>query len=140
MHWLAGSLNHCLAVAVQGGLAALELGADSVIGTELDRDAALDARRNIELNGWDDAFELSVGEQLPGRQFPMVVANILPVVLVGLASELVRNVASGGELWLSGFSTERVEEVSKPYRDLGMRKLQVRELEGWAAVELAPSW
>jgi ribosomal protein L11 methyltransferase len=61
----------------------------------------------------------------------LVIANILRPVLVQFAPELVRRIASGGNLVLSGLIETDVPEVERVYSALLGRKSELRSLNEW---------
>lgn len=102
---------------------------------EAAREATVD---NAERNGVADQIEASVAPitEINGS-FELVVANILAPVLVSMADDLRRLTAPEGRLVLSGVLAGRHDHVIESLRP--MRVLATTELDGWAAVELAPS-
>jgi ribosomal protein L11 methyltransferase len=102
------------------GIAALLLGADKMIGTDIDPQALQASRDNAERNGIDsERIELYYPEQLPEhyRQQPadILVANILAGPLVELADTLQSLVKPGGLLALSGLLASQADELKNAY-------------------------
>ncbi|MCQ4309584.1 50S ribosomal protein L11 methyltransferase [Pseudomonas stutzeri] len=97
-------------------IAALLLGADKAVGTDIDIQAIEASRDNAGRNGIDPArFPLYLPEQLPEGQFDVVVANILAGPLVELAPRIIERAKLGGRLALSGILAEQAEEVRAAY-------------------------
>ncbi|WP_312905039.1 50S ribosomal protein L11 methyltransferase [Stutzerimonas nitrititolerans] len=115
-------------------IAALLLGAEQAIGTDIDPQALEASRDNAGRNGIDPArFPLYLPEQLPAAQADMVVANILAGPLVALAPQITALVKPGGRLALSGVLAEQAEEVRAAYRntfDLD----PTEEKDGWVRI------
>ncbi len=91
-------------------LAALATGAASAIGVDIDPWSVDNAQENAALNGVADRFENRLGsiEEIPETGFPLVLANILRSILVGMMPELAARVAPGGALVIAGIlNTER---------------------------------
>ncbi|HEX9950892.1 MAG TPA: 50S ribosomal protein L11 methyltransferase, partial [Rubricoccaceae bacterium] len=71
-------------------LAALQTGAASAIGVDIDPWSVENARENAELNGVADRFENRLGsiEEIPETGFDLVLANILRSILVPMMPAL----------------------------------------------------
>ncbi len=109
-------------------IAAAKLGFTGIVGIDVDQVAVRVAQKNAELNGIADTVSLSNTplKDLEG-EFPVVVANILPHVLIYLKEHLLARLAPGGLLILSGIITEKAAEV----RDAFTSDVQFcRELQG----------
>lgn len=99
-------------------IAALLLGAERAVGTDIDPQALEASRDNAGRNGIDSTrFPLYLPEQLPATQADVVVANILAGPLVALAPQITALVKPGGRLALSGVLAEQADEVRAAYRD-----------------------
>ncbi|TLX57469.1 50S ribosomal protein L11 methyltransferase [Stutzerimonas nosocomialis] len=97
-------------------IAALLLGAEHAVGTDIDPQALEASRDNAERNRIAaERFELFLPEQLPAGQADVVVANILAGPLVALARQITERVRPGGRLALSGILAEQAEDVRAAY-------------------------
>ncbi|KAF5842280.1 ribosomal protein L11 methyltransferase [Dunaliella salina] len=131
-------------------LAALKLGAARAVGTDVDPLAVRSARRNAELNGYnEDALcVLQCGQSLKDAepvqqakgnaygnppQFDIVCANILRGPLFELAPRLLSYARPGSTLVLSGLLVEQVPEVMGAYA-AHVSNVQVRNDGPWACV------
>ncbi|WP_312957435.1 50S ribosomal protein L11 methyltransferase [Stutzerimonas nitrititolerans] len=115
-------------------IAALLLGAEQAIGTDIDPQALEASRDNAGRNGIDPArFPLYLPEQLPAAQAEVVVANILAGPLVALAPQITALVKPGGRLALSGVLAEQAEEVRAAYRDT-FDLDPTEEKDGWVRI------
>lgn len=94
-------------------IAAAKLGASHVVGTDIDEQAVIAARRNAEDNGVDATFEPSTS--FASAPVDVVVANILSNPLKVLAPVLARLVAPGGSLVLSGVLERQADDVAAAY-------------------------
>ena len=118
-------------------LVAKKLGAQHVIGVDIDPQALESARFNSERNACDDieyhlpeAFVRSYPEN---QTFAIVVANILAGPLQLMAPMLAGRVAPGGSLVLSGVLDRQAQDVIAayaPYLELSVWA----EHEGWVAL------
>jgi len=115
-------------------IAALLLGAERAVGTDIDVQALEASRENANRNGIDPArFPLYLPADLPNEPADVVVANILAGPLVGLAEQLTRLTRIGGRLALSGILAEQAEDVRAAYA--GSFDLEpTATLDGWVRI------
>jgi ribosomal protein L11 methyltransferase len=124
-------------------IAALKLGAQHVLGVDVDPEALESARQNATLNGVSTHLELgqgSVAEVLRGafsiQQAPLVLANLLTPLIVRLLGEGLGNLLSpGGRLVLSGILEEQVDDVERGLQKNGLRLTGRRQIEDWIAIQ-----
>ncbi|PAU63411.1 ribosomal protein L11 methyltransferase [Pseudomonas sp. PIC25] len=115
-------------------IAALLLGAERAVGTDIDPQALEASRDNAERNGIAPArFPLYLPEALPTEQADVVVANILAGPLVSLAPQITRLVRPGGLLALSGVLAEQADEVRAAYQD-AFELDPTAEKDGWVRI------
>lgn len=93
------------------GVAALLLGAETLVAIDVDPNAVAATRRTAELNGAAgqvvEASGRSVAEVAADHgPFDLVLANLLVPIIEELGPEMVRSVASGGRIVLSGLLDE----------------------------------
>ena len=74
---------------------------------------------------------------LRGRQFDLVLANILARTLIDLAPAMRRAVRPGGVAILSGLLSPQAREVTAIYRAAGFQLIGHRRRDDWAALTLA---
>ncbi|MBP1088964.1 MULTISPECIES: 50S ribosomal protein L11 methyltransferase [Pseudomonas] len=99
-------------------IAALLLGAEQAVGTDIDVQALEASRDNAGRNNIAaERFPLYLPEDLPHQQADVLVANILAGPLVSLATQLATLIRAGGRLALSGILAEQGEEVAAAYAD-----------------------
>ncbi|WP_295467384.1 50S ribosomal protein L11 methyltransferase [uncultured Pseudomonas sp.] len=115
-------------------IAALLLGAERAVGTDIDVQALEASRENANRNGIDPArFPLYLPADLPSEPADVVVANILAGPLVGLAEQITRLTRVGGRLALSGILAEQAEDVRAAYA--GSFDLEpTATLDGWVRI------
>ncbi len=100
-------------------IAAKLLGAKRVIGTDNDPVAIRVAEENAALNKVDLELSTQTLHGVPGP-FPLVVANIMAGTLIELAPLLVRQVAPGGTLLLSGILDFQGDDVEQAFVQAGL--------------------
>ncbi|HJE67087.1 MULTISPECIES: 50S ribosomal protein L11 methyltransferase [Pseudomonadaceae] len=140
LQWLDGEPVQGLQVLDFGcgsgilAIAALLLGAEHAVGTDIDVQALEASRENANRNGIDPArFPLYLPADLPGEPADVVVANILAGPLVGLAEQITRLTRIGGRLALSGILAEQAEDVRAAYA--GCFDLEpTATLDGWVRI------
>ena len=95
-------------------IAAIKLGATDVTGIDIDPQAVQASRDNAVQNQVTAAFGLPDTLE-DGRQFDVLVANILANPLRMLGDLLASHVRAGGRIVLSGILEEQAQELSKLY-------------------------
>ena len=125
LQWLDGqALEGCTVLDFGCGsgilaIAALLLGAEHAVGTDIDPQALEASRDNAGRNGIAaERFPLYLPGDMPAGTYDVVVANILAGPLVQLAPTISAHVRPGGRLALSGILAEQADEVRAAYADL----------------------
>jgi ribosomal protein L11 methyltransferase len=118
------------------GLAMLRLGAGKVLAFDNDLDTYAALRENRSRNDVAaDSMPIFVGSiaAMRGGRFDVVTMNILPEVIIALLGEVVRRVAVGGSIVLSGILTVRCEEVIRAAAVQGLQLERGLEKREWWA-------
>lgn len=115
------------------------LGADHVLGLDIDPDAPGVTEANARANGVADRISAR-GEDLSsvvrrGERFDVVAANLLAPVVVDLASDLVAALAPGASLIVSGLLEDRWEATAAALEPLLVSDLIADD--GWVALVLS---
>jgi len=117
-------------------IAAAKLGAQPVVGTDIDPQAMVAARSNAEINNTVIRFVLpneDAPELAANTKYDIVMANILANPLQVLAPALVNKIRPGGEIVLSGVLARQADEVIATYSQ--WLTLSVwKESEGWVCL------
>lgn len=118
-------------------LVALMSGAGGAVGTDIDPISVAAARANAAANGLLDRLEVLLGT-FPdaGEKFSLVVANIDRKTLISEAGSIGGQVASGGDLLLTGFLLEDVADVEAPYLAQGFVRQELEEGVEFARLSL----
>lgn len=121
-------------------VAACLRGARHVDAVELDPYAADTLRRNLEQNGVEDRVNVivgPVGSSIPkGKQYDIVLANIIARVLIEDAGSLGVAVARGGQLVASGVIAEYERAVTDALGVAGLRVSERRVAGDWVTLLL----
>lgn len=98
-------------------IAALKLGAERVIGIDIDPQAIQASRDNAERNNVSQKIELYLAQDLPDNlQADVVIANILAGPLKELAPQISKLVKTDGKLGLSGILANQYQSVCEAYK------------------------
>lgn len=107
-------------------IAAVKLGASSVVALDIDPRAAVSCSRNIGLNNVHGLVNAVCGELacLRGGSYDLVLANIYADVLGNVAEELVAMTRPGGLVLLSGIPVQDDSGVHGLFLRYGCRTLR----------------
>jgi len=98
------------------GIAALLLGANHVMGVDIDPQALQATRENLNRNQLgEERLDVYMPESAPEMKADLLVANILAGPLVSLAPTLAELVRSEGRLALSGLLADQADEIRAAY-------------------------
>ncbi|MCD8205108.1 MAG: 50S ribosomal protein L11 methyltransferase [Clostridia bacterium] len=118
------------------GISAIKLGAKHAYLTDIDYVAVESAKHNAKINGVEDCVTVAHSDLLQDTDISgdIVLANITADVLTRLAPSILKNLAPGGTLILSGIIDSAVDKVLKAYGDEGLT-LERRVKKGeWTAL------
>lgn len=116
------------------------LGARLVDAIDVDPAAPVATAANAQLNGVDQVRATATplaDVASSGRRYDVVAANLLAPTITELAADLVRVVAEGGALVVSGLLEDRWPTTTDALR--GLVVADVATSEGWVAVTLRPT-
>lgn len=119
-------------------LAALKLGIARVRAVDIDDIAVRVTQENFERNGFSQKAEVEVAVgsagDTGGRQWDIVVANILTKTIIELLPDLKAAMAPGGSLILSGIIAEQEASVTTAAAGYRLRLSDRRIEEDWVAL------
>ncbi len=126
-------------------IAALKLGADKVLGVDIDIESVKNSHENADLNEVGEELILgqgSVTEILRGdfafKSSPLVVANILAPILIRLFDAgLADLVEAGGEIILSGILDHQAGSVVAAGEAKGLKLNDQRQMGDWVALKMS---
>ncbi|MGB9620258.1 MAG: 50S ribosomal protein L11 methyltransferase [Armatimonadota bacterium] len=116
-------------------IAAARLGAREVVGIEIDPVAADIAAENARRNGLADVITVLKGDSplIFDGTADIVLANIVPDVIIGMAPDLFTKLSPGGTLITSGIVAERAQDVVSALEALRLATVEVRREGDWVA-------
>jgi ribosomal protein L11 methyltransferase len=137
----------CIDVGCGSGIlsiAAIKLGANKVLGVDIDIESVKNSRENADTNGVGDELILGLGSvaevlagQFPFKSAPLVVANILGPILIRLFDAgLADLVEPNGELILSGILDHQAKSVIEAGQAKGLKRGDLRQMGDWVAISL----
>ncbi len=120
-------------------IAALKLGAASVLAIDIEEGAYINTIENAELNGFsvDDRLVVVCGDasNLSGTRInDVILANINRNILLQDMSYYDNVLSPGGQIALSGFFVGDVPVLQRVIDGLGWRVEEVKDSEGWACI------
>lgn len=98
-------------------VAALKLGAERVIGIDIDPQALQASTANAERNGVSDKLQVFLPQNQPTLEADIVIANILSGPLLELREVISNYCMLGGKLVLSGILNEQVATIEAAYSE-----------------------
>jgi ribosomal protein L11 methyltransferase len=127
-------------------IAAVLLGAHSVLAVEADADSLINAQENVTHNGVADRIRLEHASvdaaylrEVAGQPFDLVLANILSSVILPLLPAFRRALTSTGTLIIAGILQEEAEAMRTAAQATGFRVLREDREEEWWSSALAPA-
>ena len=116
------------------GIAGLLLGADKMVGIDIDPQAVQATQANAERNNIDPSrIEVKLPPYESELQADIVVANILAGPLAQLAPTISALVKTGGQLALSGILANQAKEVVEAYQEWFTLE-SIVEIEDWVRI------
>ena len=124
-------------------IAARLLGAKRAVAVDIDPIAETVARDNADMNGLSqDGYEIYIGNLLAdeglrqriGGPYPVVAANIVADVIIGLAPYAKTVVSPGGWFIVSGIIDDRAAETEEKLKQAGFEVTEVVSSDCWYAM------
>lgn len=111
---------------------AKQAGAAEAVGVEIEEGAVENAHDNCKLNDVEVELHLGSIEQVAGREFDYVIANINRNILMGMMTELRQAVKTpNGRLLLSGFLLQDKEVMIASAAEVGLKVRETFEADEW---------
>jgi ribosomal protein L11 methyltransferase len=126
-------------------IAAIILGAQTVLGVDIDAGSVKNSRENADANRVGEELILGVGsvDEIRKGQFafdtaPLVVANILAPVIVRLFENGLADLIEGrGSILLSGILEDQAERVIEAGQAKGLILKERRQMGDWVALKMS---
>lgn len=117
-------------------IVAAKLGAEKVIGVDLDEVAVNVAKKNVVENKVDGAVEIRHGNLMDvvKEKADIVVANIIADIIILLSKDIKTFLNSDGLFIASGIILDKIDEVKKNLAVNGLEVIQVETLGEWAVI------
>jgi len=100
---------------------ASQLGAEKIAAVEICGQARRQARDNFRYNGLRDVHVAADLKKVPG-EYDLIVANLLTPTILHLRKDLLKRLAPGGSLLLSGVTVAEVEDIREAFDGLRLEK------------------
>ncbi|MEP2934853.1 MAG: 50S ribosomal protein L11 methyltransferase [Gilvibacter sp.] len=111
-------------------------GARQVDAIDIDEWCYKNSQENIERNDClDIRVQMGDIDLVKGRTYHTIIANINRNILINQMSTYASCLVSGGQLYLSGFLTQDLEQIKLACNKHGGRFVQNKEREGWIAAK-----
>ena len=120
-------------------IAAALCGAADVHGFDIDPDAVTASLENVEKNHLTDRIRIAEGDVTKGlgEKADIIAANLMAELIMMIAPSVAEHL-DGKKIFISsGIITEKREAVEKALKEAGFTIREVRESEGWCAIEAA---
>ncbi len=123
-------------------MAAAKLWPCRVLGVDNDAPSIHVARENVKANGVADAVSLICADGFRDARvkrcgpYELILANILAEPLCRMAQDVVRHLAPGGTVILSGLLTTQERQVEARYRAAGLALVRRYRLAEWSTLVL----
>jgi len=116
-------------------IASASLGADYIVGVDIDQVITNEANYNKEQNGFSTKIKIILGsiEDVPGR-FDLVVANILIDSIIAISPDVKERVAAGGTILLSGIKDEQKTRAIDKLSEFGYHLEKEYQEKQWVAL------
>lgn len=111
-------------------IAALKLGAKSVVAVDIDPQAIESTQANAAQNQIGSELKIYLPDQVPTVQADIVIANILANPLIELSTTLASLVKNNGLIALSGILSDQAERIIQAYAPW-FRFQTIRQQDEW---------
>ncbi|EJE98563.1 50S ribosomal protein L11 methyltransferase [Liquorilactobacillus mali] len=117
-------------------IAASLLGVKRVYACDVEDEAIISAKKNLELNKDVNNVELELNSLLDGAkgQADLILANILPEVQTLLLPQVVEHLRPQGKLIMAGIIVEKEEEMAAQVRATGLKIIETLSDGKWVAI------
>ncbi len=120
-------------------IAAALLGAEQVLGVEIDPVAVAIAKSNVAANGLSENVRIIAGDLTKGLDFrgDILTANLMADLVIALSEDAAVHLSENGVLIASGILIEKKEQVVAALLASGFHILEIPEEGEWCAIAAA---
>ncbi|GMG96032.1 50S ribosomal protein L11 methyltransferase [Tepidimicrobium xylanilyticum] len=117
-------------------IVAAKLGAEKVVGVDLDSVCVKVSNENISINGVEDVVETRQGNLFEAvhEKAHVIVANIIAEVIVEMVDYINEYLFDEGIFIASGIITEKLEKVKAKLMEKGFKILEIKCIGQWASI------
>lgn len=118
------------------GITAAKLGAERVIGIDIDPVCIEVSKENIEMNGVEDIVQVYLGDlfDVVDGKADIIVSNIIAEVIIDMIDDLNNYLEEDGFFIASGIILSKVGLVEEKLKAKGMKVLETKRLGEWACI------
>ncbi len=118
-------------------IALARLGAKNIVACDNDPEAVRVSRENTVINKVASRVKVFQNEacEFSENKYDFIVANILAEPLISMSDHIVKSLADGGILVLSGFTSDD-DSVEKRFTSLGLKIKYKYNYDGWTTLVL----
>ncbi|WMM23510.1 50S ribosomal protein L11 methyltransferase [Tissierella sp. MB52-C2] len=117
-------------------IVAAKLGAEKVVGVDLDEVCVKVSNENIELNNVSDIVEIKNGNLLDvvEGKANIIVSNIIAEIIAKMTKDLKAYLKDNGIFITSGIIVEKIDLVEKALLENGFKVLEIKKKNSWACI------
>ncbi|MFA7659781.1 MAG: 50S ribosomal protein L11 methyltransferase, partial [Anaerovoracaceae bacterium] len=117
-------------------IAAALLGAQQVLGVDIDPVAVAVAKSNVKANHLTQDIRIIEGDLTKGIDFygDIIVANLMADLVIHLSKDAAKHLKENGVFISSGIIIEKKQEVASALAASGFRILDILEEGEWCAI------
>lgn len=117
-------------------IVAAKLGAEKVIGIDMDELAVMVAKDNIKISGVEEIVEIRKGnllDTIKGKS-DIIVANIIAEVIVEMTKDIGGYLKDNGIFITSGIILDKIDQVENALRDNQFKIVNKQIMNEWACI------
>lgn len=117
-------------------IVAAKLGAEKVVGVDLDELCVKVSNENIEMNNVEKIVEIKEGNLLDvvEGKANIIVSNIIAEIIARMTKDLKSYLKDNGIFITSGIIVEKIHLVEKALLENGFQILDIKKQNGWACI------
>lgn len=116
-------------------IAAIKMGARTVLGVEIDKQSVQEAERNVLLNYLSQSIEIKQGSwEIVQGKYDLILANLVPSALIRTGKNIPEHIEESGLAVVAGFGENQLNEMKRFFKTTGFIISQQLTLKRWAAL------